>query len=68
MPEGMPPRMLTFWYFLEKHGLTRRQVENDLDLDDLEWVPKIDAAKARATEIKQKQAAREARHQQRRGF
>jgi CHASE1-domain containing sensor protein len=68
MPEGMPPRMMTYWYFLEKHRLSRRQVDNDLDLDDLEWVPKIDAARARATEMKQKQAAREARHQQRRPF
>jgi hypothetical protein len=68
MPEGMPPREMTYWYWLEKHGLTRRQVDEDISLDDLEWVPKIDAAKARAAEIVQKQAAREARAQQRRGF
>ena len=58
MPEGMPPREMVFWYFLEKHGLTRRQVEDDMDLDDLEWMPKIDAAKHRAIENKQKAAAR----------
>ena len=68
MPEGMPARQMTFWWWLENHGLTRRQVEEDMDLNDLEWMPKIDAAKTRAIEIKQKQAAREARHQQRRGF
>ena len=68
MPDAMPARAMTYWYFLEKHGLSRRQVDNDLDLEDLEWVPKIDAAKARAAEMKQKQAAREQQGRQRRGF
>jgi hypothetical protein len=68
MPDRMPARQLTYWYFLDKHGLTRRQVREDLDLDDLEWVPKLDAAKQRAIEIRQKQAAREAQGKQRRGF
>ena len=39
-----------------------------MDLNDLEWMPKIDAAKHRAIENKQKAAAREARGKQRRGF
>lgn len=68
MPEGMPDETMNYWYWLEKHNLTRRQVDEDISLDDFEWFPKIDAAKTRAIEIKQKQAAREARHQQRRGF
>jgi hypothetical protein len=68
MPEGMPARAMTYWYFLDKHGLTRRQVRDDLDLEDLDWVPKLDAAKARAAEIKRAAAQREARASQRRGF
>jgi hypothetical protein len=68
MPAGMPARAMTYWYFLKKHGLTRRQVREDLDLEDLEWVPKLDAADARAAEIKQAATRREARAKQRRGF
>ena len=68
MPDGMPDGTVNYWYWLDKHGLTRRQVDEDISDDDFDWFPKLDAAKARATEIKQKQAAREAQGRQRRGF
>jgi CHASE1-domain containing sensor protein len=64
----MPPREMTYWWWLDRHGLTRRQVDEDISLEDLEWVPKLDAAKARVTEMRQKQAAREARSGRQRGF
>ena len=47
-------RQLTYWWWLKHHGLTRRQVDEDISLDDLEWVPRIDRAHDEGFEIWQK--------------
>jgi hypothetical protein len=59
--------VIAYWWWLDKHGLTRKQVDEDISLDDHEWFPKLDAAKARVIEMKQKAAAREARGSSRHG-
>lgn len=64
----MPARALTYHFFADEFGFTQRQVDEDLSLDMLEWYGKITQAKRRAIEVKQKQAAREAKGRQRRSF
>lgn len=64
----MPPRMLTYRFFAKAYHFTRRQVDEELDLDDLEWLPKIEQADQRAAEIKQRQAQRESRAPRSRHF
>jgi hypothetical protein len=64
----MPARAMTYWWWADNFGFTEDDVNERMSESSYEWIPKIHAAKHRAIEIKQKQAAREARHQQRRGF
>ena len=64
----MPPRTMTYRWFAKMYGFTHRQVDEDIDLDDLEWFPKIEQAEAQAAEIKQKQAARESQGKTSRHF
>lgn len=68
MPEGMPPRVMAYRFFAKMYHFTRRQVDEEIDIEDYEWFPRIEQAEARATAMKQRRAEREARAAQRRGL
>ena len=63
----MPARMLLYRFFAKTYGFTEKQVKEDLSLDTYEWYPRIEEAEARAAEILQKQAQRDAKREQHRG-
>jgi len=55
----MPPRMLSYRWFAKVYGWTPDQVD-ELPMDAWEWMPRIEAAEARAQELAQAQAKRDA--------
>jgi len=59
--------MLSYRFFAKTYGWTPDQVDN-LTEEAYEWLPKVEQAHARVTEMKQKEAEREARSAQRRAF
>ena len=62
----MPARMLSYRFFAKTYGWTPRQVD---ELPELayEWLPKVEQAHGRVTQMKQEEAAREAQNPRRRG-
>jgi hypothetical protein len=59
--------MLSYRFFAKTYGWTPQQVD-ELSEDCYEWIPKVEQAHARVTEMKQREAEREARAAQRRTF
>lgn len=60
--------MLAVRFFAKTYGWTERQVLEETSESAYEWLPKIEQAHARVTEMKQREAEREARAAQRRTF
>ena len=59
--------MLSYRFFAKTYGWTPQQVD-DLSEACYEWLPKVEQAHARVTDMKQREAEREARNAQRRTF
>jgi hypothetical protein len=58
----MPPEMLTYRWFAKSYGFTERQVDDEMSLEGLDWLPVIEDAADHAAEAERKRAEREARH------
>lgn len=60
--------MLAVRFFAKTYGWTERQAVEETSELAWEWLPKIEQAHARVTEMKQREAERDARNAQRRAF
>jgi len=60
--------MLSYRFFAKTYGWLPEQVREHLTEEEFEWLPKVEQAHGRVTEMRQREAAREARSAQKRAF
>jgi hypothetical protein len=58
----MPPRLLAYRFFAKVYGWTPRQVDNEMTLEEYEWLPRIERGEAGAQEMKDRAARAAAAH------
>ncbi len=61
----MPSRMLAYRFFLKAYGIKPWEVREMLTEDEYEWLPVIEEADQKASEILRKQEERESKRQAR---